>query len=42
MAEGASKDWTDPRAEWMSEYVLKTTKSKNDKWEKLAKDEEKR
>ena len=35
-------DWDDPRALWMEEYVLKTTKSKADKWKKLASDEERR
>jgi dynein heavy chain len=35
-------DWDDPRALWMEEYVLKTTKSKPDKWKKLASDEERR
>ena len=27
-------DWEDPRAVWMSEYILATTKSKADKWKK--------
>jgi hypothetical protein len=31
MAETKSAEWTDKRADWMCEYVLKTTKSKDDK-----------
>ena len=32
--------WDDPRAKWMGDYILKTTKAKPDKWEKLVHDEE--
>jgi dynein heavy chain len=31
--------WTEPRADWMKEYILKTTKLKDDTWLKLCGDE---
>jgi hypothetical protein len=32
-------DWKDPRAEWLSQWVLDTTKQKPEKWKKTVADE---
>ena len=33
-------DWNDDRANWMSEWVMNSTKMKSDKWKKMVSQEE--
>lgn len=35
-----SDEWNDPRAKWLEQWVLNTTKLKSDKWKKLVGTEE--